>query len=84
MLEVLSVALFTFDYVARVLSASVEESGSLMRYVFSFFGLVDLFSVLPFFLGLPACGGLGSLSPKLLPTLVSEEACACDALGSFF
>lgn len=71
-LEILSVALFTFDYVSRALSASVD-SGGLMRYVLSFYGLVDLFSVLPFFLGLPACAGLGSLSSKLLPTVVSAR-----------
>ena len=51
-LEVLSVALFTFDYASRALSASVSDSGGLMRYVLSFYGLVDLFSVLPFFLSL--------------------------------
>lgn len=72
LLEILSVALFTFDYVSRALSASVD-SGGLMRYVLSFYGLVDLFSVLPFFLGLPACVGLGSLSSKLLPTVVSPR-----------
>ena len=41
-LEVLSVALFTFDYASRALSASVSDSGGLMRYVLSFYGLVDL------------------------------------------
>lgn len=42
-----------------------------MRYVMSFYGAVDLLSVLPFFLGLPAVGGLRNLSTALLPTIVS-------------
>ncbi|CAN0104922.1 unnamed protein product, partial [Ectocarpus sp. 12 AP-2014] len=77
-LEILSVAVFTMDYAARVMNAASSSSssaggccsGGAMRYVLSFYGVVDLMSVLPFFLGLPFCGGLRDLSPKLLPTLV--------------
>ncbi|CAM9338942.1 unnamed protein product [Ectocarpus sp. 6 AP-2014] len=77
-LEILSVATFTMDYAARVMNAASSLSssaggccsGGAMRYVLSFYGVVDLMSVLPFFLGLPFCGGLRDLSPKLLPTLV--------------
>eukprot|EP00752_Nemacystus_decipiens_P005802 g5248.t1 len=75
-LEIFSVAVFTADYAARVMSAAAEDGGrcpcggGAMRYVVSFYGVVDLFSVLPFFLGLPVCGGLRNLSPALLPTLV--------------
>lgn len=73
-IEVSSVIVFAFDYVARVRNASAScEGDGVRRYVFSFFGLVDLLSFLPFFLGLLACGGLGTLSPKLLPTLVRRH-----------
>lgn len=87
-LEILSVAVFTMDYAARVLDASTFSSsaggccsGGAMRYVLSFYGVVDLMSVLPFFLGLPFCGGLRDLSPKLLPTLVRRTASACELAG---
>ena len=69
-IELASVFLFTLDYIARALSAAASRSGGLMRYLLSFYGLVDLLSVLPFFLGLPTFGGIASISPKLLPTLV--------------
>lgn len=78
-------AVFTADYAARVMSAAAAEDdggmrcrpcggggGGGMRYAVSFYGAVDLLSFLPFFLGLPVCGGLRNLSPALLPTLVSR------------
>lgn len=81
--------MFTADYAARVMSAASADEGrccsssgcggGAMRYVVSFYGVVDLLSVLPFFLGLPLLGGLRNLSPKLLPTLVS-----CFARSFFF
>lgn len=72
-LEIFSVTMFTVDYIARAVSASLSsKSDGLMRYIFGFFGIIDLLSVLPFFLGLSAFGGLGSLSAKLLPTVVSS------------
>ncbi len=86
-LEILSVAVFTADYAARVVSAAAAEEGGggdgsccndgAMRYVVSFYGVVDLLSVLPFFLGLPVCGGLRDLSPRLLPTVVSRQERCC-------
>lgn len=83
-LEIVSVAVFTADYAARVMSAAAEDDGrcpcggGAMRYVASFYGVVDLFSVLPFFLGLPVCGGLRDLSPALLPTLVRALFLVCQ------
>jgi voltage-gated potassium channel len=47
--------LFTIEYVARLLAVKKP-----MRYVFSFFGLVDLLSILPTYLGL-VLRGSGSL-----------------------
>lgn len=69
MLEIVSVTVFTLDYVARAISASTTTG--LMRYLWSFYGMVDLLSVLPFFVGLSSFGGVASLSPALLPTVVS-------------
>ncbi|CAM9596567.1 unnamed protein product, partial [Hapterophycus canaliculatus] len=69
-LEIFSVAFLTADYAVRVLSAASADDSSVIRYVMSFYGVVDLMSVLPFFLGLPACGGLRNLSTALLPTVV--------------
>lgn len=88
-LEILSVATFTMDYAARVMNAASSLSssaggccsGGAMRYVLSFYGVVDLMSVLPFFLGLPFCGGLRDLSPKLLPTLVRRRVLAHELAG---
>jgi voltage-gated potassium channel len=45
--EIATVAIFTLEYVLRVLVADNR-----LRFVFSFFGLVDLLSILPFFLNL--------------------------------
>ncbi len=49
-------ALFTLDYLLRVWSAP-----SRLRYMFSFFGIIDLLSVLPFYLGLLAMPYLRAL-----------------------
>ena len=43
--EIISVSIFTLEYIARVICA--EEK---LKFVFSFFGLVDLFAILPFYL----------------------------------
>ncbi|CAM9445641.1 unnamed protein product [Discosporangium mesarthrocarpum] len=67
-LEVFSVGLFTLDYLSRVFAAASENW--LMEYIFSFYGMVDLLSVLPFYVGLATYGGLDSVSPLLLPTVV--------------
>lgn len=45
-LETFFVAVFTAEYVLRVLAASPK-----WKYVLSFFGLVDLLAILPFYLG---------------------------------
>lgn len=45
-LEAVIVALFTVEYVLRVYSAPNR-----IRYVFSFFGIVDLLSIMPFYAG---------------------------------
>jgi voltage-gated potassium channel len=45
--EVFVVACFTIDYVLRIIAADRKA-----KYVFSFFGLVDLLAILPFYLGL--------------------------------
>jgi voltage-gated potassium channel len=39
--------LFTIEYIARIISV-----GQPLQYIFSFYGLVDLFSILPTYLGL--------------------------------
>lgn len=70
---------FTLDYAARAISASTTNG--LMRYLWSFYGIVDLLSVLPFFVGLSSFGGLESLSPALFPTLVSCPVSLEGGLG---
>ncbi|PKH06690.1 ion transporter [Moritella sp. Urea-trap-13] len=43
--EVFSVSIFTFEYIARIISADDKK-----KFIFSFFGIVDLFAILPFYL----------------------------------
>lgn len=45
--EAISVMVFTLEYLVRVYSASPRRD-----YVFSFFGLIDLLSIIPFYAGL--------------------------------
>lgn len=45
--EILSVALFTIEYCLRVAVASPKRN-----YVLSFFGIIDLLAIIPYFLGL--------------------------------
>ncbi|MEM8679547.1 MAG: ion transporter [Planctomycetota bacterium] len=45
--EIISVAIFTVEYLARFIVASPKSS-----FVFSFLGLVDLMAILPFYLSL--------------------------------
>jgi len=47
--EVIVVALFTIEYLLRV-----WVSDSSKHFIFSFFGIIDLISILPFYLGLSA------------------------------
>jgi voltage-gated potassium channel len=42
--EVVTVALFTFEYLLRIVAADRK-----LKYIFSFFGLVDLLAILPFY-----------------------------------
>jgi voltage-gated potassium channel len=44
-IEISCVALFTVEYIARIIVASRK-----LKFVFSFFGLIDLFAILPFYL----------------------------------
>lgn len=46
-LEAIITGIFTVEYMLRVYAAPKR-----LRYVFSFYGLVDLFAILPFYLGL--------------------------------
>jgi hypothetical protein len=46
-IEIILTALFTVDYILHLYAAPHR-----LRYVFSWFGIVDLLSILPFFLGL--------------------------------
>ncbi len=56
--EIFSVIIFTVEYVARVWSAPAKrdhengETGlkSRLRYIFSFYGLIDLVAILPFYI----------------------------------
>ena len=54
-IEAVTVAFFAFDYALRLLTANnlypdLPEGKSLLRYVFSFSGIVDLLSFLPYYL----------------------------------
>jgi voltage-gated potassium channel len=56
--EIFSVIVFTFEYVSRVWSAPAKrdfENGETalkarLRYVFSFYGIIDLVAILPFYI----------------------------------
>ena len=47
--EVVVVVLFTFEYILRFLAAEKKP-----KYVFSFYSIIDLVSILPFYIGLNA------------------------------
>ena len=54
-LEAVTVAFFAVDYVLRLLTAKclypdLSEGKALLKYIFSFSGIVDLFSFLPYYL----------------------------------
>ncbi len=44
-IEVLTVAIFTVEYIARIIVATKKRV-----FIFSFFGIIDLFAILPFYL----------------------------------
>ncbi|SKA68558.1 voltage-gated potassium channel [Eubacterium uniforme] len=55
LIESITMAIFAIDYVLRLISAKYaypmeSELGAIRSYVFSFFGLVDLLSFLPYYL----------------------------------
>ncbi|MCE0558406.1 ion transporter [Motilimonas sp. E26] len=45
--EAVTVFIFTFEYIARVVVADSKR-----KYIFSFFGMVDLLAILPFYLAI--------------------------------
>ncbi len=45
--EILSVAVFTAEYLLRVLVATPRS-----KYIFSFFGIIDLIAIIPYYVGL--------------------------------
>lgn len=45
--EIFSIAIFTFEYVLRLYTSERP-----LKFIFSFYGLVDLFAILPFYLSL--------------------------------
>ncbi len=47
--EMFSIAIFTIEYIARVYVSDLHGS-SRWKFIWSFYGLVDLFTILPFFL----------------------------------
>ena len=58
-LEVFSVAIFTLEYLGRVWTAPIKGNGDVnfalsfkcrLKYIFSFGGIIDLLSILPFYL----------------------------------
>ena len=49
--EIISIVIFSAEYIYRIVYASYKEgSKGVKAYVFSFFGLIDLISILPFYL----------------------------------
>ena len=52
LLELVFTGLFTVEYILRLVSVKRP-----LRYAFSFYGLVDLLSILPTFVGNPVAGG---------------------------
>lgn len=58
LIEIVSVTLFTVDYLGQIFTSHKK-----IKYIFSFSGIVDLLSVLPFYLSL---GLLDSRSLKIL------------------
>jgi len=49
--EFFSIIIFTIEYIYRVIYNFKSNKKSLFKYVFSFYGIIDLVSILPFYLG---------------------------------
>lgn len=81
-IELATVAIFTIEYVLRVIAAQRP-----LRYVFSFLGLIDLLAVLPFYLSLG--GEYRALRAVRLVRLfwlfkIVRYSSALDTLGAAF
>ena len=49
--ELISIVIFSFEYLYRIFYSFVNNgSKGVISYIFSFFGLIDLISILPFYL----------------------------------
>ena len=49
--ELISIAIFSLEYLYRIIySYSINGSKGVINYIFSFFGLIDLISIIPFYL----------------------------------
>lgn len=63
--------MFTVDYFLRFATAHLESPsyegvGGRVRFFFSFYPLVDLFSILPFYLDLVVAGNLPASQASLI------------------
>tara|TARA_B100000989_G_scaffold257321_1_gene206819 strand:+ start:2514 stop:3206 length:693 start_codon:yes stop_codon:yes gene_type:complete len=49
--ELISIIIFSFEYIYRIVISYTESKwGGVKNYVFSFFGFIDLISILPFYI----------------------------------
>jgi voltage-gated potassium channel len=49
--EIISISIFSFEYLFRIYTGYKEEQWKgVKKYVFSFFGIIDLISILPFYI----------------------------------
>ena len=49
--ELISILIFSFEYIYRIVISYTESKwGGVKNYVFSFFGFIDLISILPFYI----------------------------------
>ena len=72
-IEVILTSLFTVEYLLRIYAAPQR-----LRYVFSFYGLVDLVSILPFYLGFLSMPWLRALRMLRLLKLGEIEAAGTE------
>ena len=49
--EIISIVIFSAEYIYRIVHASIKKGRKgVFNYIFSFFGIIDLISILPFYL----------------------------------
>lgn len=72
-IEIITTSVFTLEYVLRIWSAPRR-----LRYIFSFFGIIDLISILPFYLGLIGTQYVRVLRLVRLVRLGEMEAAAAE------